>query len=54
MRPTRQFRSETDITETESAVSSRKIILWVIVGLAIVVGVVMYFKYAHLLTPLLG
>jgi type VI protein secretion system component VasF len=54
MRPTRQFRSETEITETESVVSSRKIILWVIVGLAIVVGVVAYFKYAHLLSPLIG
>ena len=54
MRPTRQFRSETEITETESAVSYRKIILWGIVGLAIVVGVVMYFKYQRLLAPLLG
>jgi hypothetical protein len=54
MRPTRQFRSETEITETEPAVSYRKIILWGIVGLAIVVGVVMYFKYQRLLAPLLG
>ena len=54
MRPTRQVRSETEITETESAVSYRKIILWVVVGLAIVAGVVLYFKYAHLLAPLLG
>jgi len=54
MRPTRQVRSETEITETESAVSYRKVILWGIVGLAIVVGVVAYFKYAHLLSPLIG
>jgi len=54
MRPTRQFRSETEITETESAVPYRKIILWAIVGLAIVAGVVLYFKYAHLLSPLMG
>jgi type VI protein secretion system component VasF len=54
MRPTRQFRSETEITETGSAVSYRKVLLWGVVGLAIVVGVVLYFKYAHLLTPLMG
>ena len=54
MRPTRQVRSETETTETESDVSYRKIILWVVVGLAIVVGVVMYFKYSHLLAPMLG
>jgi type VI protein secretion system component VasF len=54
MRPTRQVRSETEIAETESAVSYRKIILWVVVGLAIVAGVVLYFKYAHLLASLMG
>jgi type VI protein secretion system component VasF len=54
MRPTRQFPSETEVPENDSAVPYRRIILWVVVGLAIVVGVVMYFKYAHLLTPLLG
>ena len=54
MRPTRQFRSETEITEPESGVSARKIILWVVVGLAMIVGVVAYFKYAHLLSPLIG
>jgi type VI protein secretion system component VasF len=54
MRPTRQVRSETEISETESDVSYRKIILWVVVGLAIVAGVVLYFKYSHLLSPLIG
>ena len=54
MRPTRQFRSESEINETDSPVPYRKIILWVVVGLAVVVGVVMYFKYSHLLAPLLG
>ena len=54
MRPTRQFRSETEITETDSPISYRKIFLWVVVGLAIVVGVVLYFKYSHLLAPLIG
>jgi hypothetical protein len=54
MRPTREFRVEPDVTETESDVSYRKIVLWVAVGLAIVAGVVSYFKYAKLLAPLLG
>jgi hypothetical protein len=54
MRPTREFRVEPDVTETESDVSHRKIALWVAVGLAIVAGVVSYFKYAKLLAPLLG
>jgi hypothetical protein len=54
MRPTRDVRPETEITETEGDVSYRKIILWVVVGLAIVVGVVAYFKYARLLAPLTG
>ena len=54
MRPTRQFRSETEITETESTVSTRKVVLWVVVGLAIVAGVISYFKYGHLLAPLVS
>jgi hypothetical protein len=54
MRPTRDFRVEPDVTETENDVSYRKIVLWVAVGLAIVAGVVSYFKYAKLLAPLLG
>ena len=45
---------EPEITETESEVSYRKIVLWVLVGLAIVAGVVAYFKYAKLLAPLLS
>ena len=54
MRPTREIRSDTEVTETEGEVSPRRIILWTIVGLAIVVGVVAYFKYARLLAPLIG
>ena len=54
MRPTRQVRSETESTETESDISYRKIILWSIVALAVVAGVVSYFKYGHLLAPLIG
>ncbi|HTK48366.1 MAG TPA: hypothetical protein VL328_10375 [Gemmatimonadaceae bacterium] len=54
MRPTREVRPESEITETEGDVSFRKIILWVIVGLVVVAGVVSYFKYARLLPPLMG
>jgi len=54
MRPTRQFRSETEITEADAEISYRKVILWTVVGLAIVAGVVSYFKYARLLAPLIG
>ena len=51
--PRASVRSETEITETETP-SRTRIVLWVVVGLALVVGVVLYFKYAHLLAPLLG
>ena len=47
-------RSDTEITETESVVSYRRVILWGIVGVAILVGIVLYFKYARLLAPLLS
>ena len=54
MRPTREIRSDTEVTETDGEVSPRRIILWTIAGLATVAGVVAYFKYAHLLAPLIG
>jgi F0F1-type ATP synthase membrane subunit b/b' len=54
MRPTRQLRSETEITESDGEVSYRRAVLWTIVGLAIVLGVMAYFKYARLLAPLIG
>ena len=49
-----EVRAEPEITETEQAISYRKIALWALVGLAIVAGVVSYFKYAKLLAPLLS
>jgi hypothetical protein len=54
MRPTREFRAEPEITDTDSDISYKRVVLWVLVGLAIVAGVVSYFKYAKLLAPLLG
>jgi len=54
MRSTREFRPGPETTETENDVSYRKVVLWVVVGLAIVAGVVAYFKYAKLIAPLLS
>jgi hypothetical protein len=54
MLPRRELRSETEITESEGTVSYRRIAIWSIFGVAIVVGIVLYFKYARLLPPLLG
>jgi len=50
----REIRSESEITDSDGRVSAGRIVLWVLVGVAIVVGVVSYFKYAKLLPPLLG
>jgi len=48
-------RSEIEVTETDGGdLSSRRIILWVLVGVGVLVGVVAYFKYARLLAPLLS
>jgi hypothetical protein len=54
MVPKREFRSETEITDTEGVVSYGRIILWTLAGIGIAIGVVSYFKYARLLPPLLG
>jgi hypothetical protein len=54
MRPTHEVRVDPEITETEHEVSYRKVVLWVVVGIAVVAGVVSYFKYAKLLAPLLS
>ena len=32
----------------------RRVLLWTLVGAALVVGVVLYFKYEPLIQPLLG
>ena len=54
MRSMREYRAGPETTESENDVSYRKVVLWVIVGLAIVAGIVAYFKYAKLLAPLLS
>jgi hypothetical protein len=43
-----------EITESDAIVSYRRIAFWAVVGIAIVVGIISYFKYARLLPPLLS
>jgi hypothetical protein len=38
----------------EEVIPLRRILLWVLVWAGITVGIVLYFKYGRLLTPLLG
>jgi hypothetical protein len=38
----------------DETVPLRRALFWVVVGLGVVVGIVLYFRYARLLTPLLG
>ena len=54
MLPRRALRSDSEITETDDVVSYRRIAFWAIVGIAIVVGIISYFKYARLIPPLLS
>lgn len=53
MRLSRIFRPD-DGTNFEEAVPLRRAIFWVVVWIAVLSGVVLYFRYARLLTPLLG
>ena len=43
-----------DGTIRQETVSLRRALLWVLVWVALLVGVALYFKYARLLTPLLA
>ena len=45
-------RSDTDLNA--EVVPLRRAIMWGVVGVAILVGLVLYFKYARLLSPLLA
>ena len=53
LRLSRILRSD-DGTNREEAISLRRALLWVLVWVALLVGVALYFKYARLLTPLLA
>jgi hypothetical protein len=43
-----------DTKYLEEKIPLRRILMWVAVWVWIVVGIAFYFKYARLLTPLLG
>jgi type VI protein secretion system component VasF len=53
MRLSRIIR-QSDSAPDPDAVPLRRLILWIVVGTALVVGVVLYFKYERLLVPLVG
>ena len=53
VRLSRVFRQPDAQTETDS-VPLRSIVLWAVVAAAIVAGVVLYFRFARHLTPLIG
>ena len=53
MRLSRILRPD-DGTIREETVSFRRALLWVLVWLALLAGLALYFKYARLLTPLLA
>ena len=53
LRLSRILRPE-DGTNQEEAIPVRRIVLWLLVWVGLFVGIALYFKYARLLTPLLG
>ena len=38
----------------EDTIPLRRTLFWVLIWIAIIVGIILYFKYQRLLTPLLG
>ena len=53
LRLSRILRPEDGIN-LEETVSFRRAFFWVLVWVGLLVGVALYFRYARLLTPLLG
>ena len=53
LRLSRILRPEDGNYEDER-IPFRQVILWVLVWAGVLVGIALYFKYARLLTPLLG
>ena len=53
MRLSRFLRPE-ETENLEETVPLRRALFWVLVWVGIVVGIILYFKYARLLTPMLG
>ena len=53
MRLTRVLRPD-DSNNSDERIGVRRIVFWAVVWVGILMGIVFYFKYARLLTPLLG
>jgi hypothetical protein len=53
MRLSRVIRQPDTPIDAET-VPLRRVILWMAVGVALVVGLILYFKYEPLIQPLLG
>ena len=53
MRLPRVLQSD-DSDNAEERIGVRRIVFWAVVWVSILLGIVFYFKYARLLTPLLG
>ena len=53
MRLSRILRQD-DAAKAEDAIPLRRVVFWVLVWIGITIGIVLYFRYARLLTPLLG
>jgi len=52
MRLSRMFRAD-DETPGDT-IPLRRVVFWTVVWIGLLVGIVLYFKYARLLTPLLA
>lgn len=54
MRFTRFLRQPDETPPQPSRLPIRRLLLWALIGVAIVVGLVLYFLYARLLEPLVA
>ena len=54
MRFSRYFRSPDDSAPDDSALPIKRVLIWALVGAAILLGLVLYFLYARLLEPLIA
>jgi hypothetical protein len=52
MRLSRMFRADNE--SPGDTIPLRRVVFWAIVWITLLVGIVLYFKYARLLTPLLA
>jgi hypothetical protein len=43
-----------DPRNAEETIPLRRMVFWVLVWIGIAIGIVLYFRYARFLTPLLG